>query len=537
MTAQDDRERARLVQAGADDLELTAGPPAGQPAGTPERSAAATQIRGSSILLVGRVLSMVINFGVLAMITRYLDKSTFGAFAYALSLVSLGESIVTFGLDRAVTRFVPIYEEQGAYNKLFGTLVMVTTTIVGLGLSLCLLVFGLRGWLAGSVIDDPQAVTLLVILIVLAPLHALDDLLMGMFAVFAQARAIFFRRHVLGPGFRLVVVLLLVLGESGVTFLATGYVAAGVVGAALYVGMLFRLLRRRGLLARFDVHALDFPFREVLSFTVPLLTSDLVYSVMNTSDAILLERFSGTAEVAAFRAVQPAARLNQVVFTGFTLLFTPLAARLFARDDREGINDLYWKTAIWLAVFSFPVFSLTTSLAHPITVTLYGERYESSAVILALLSLGYYFNAALGFNGLTLKVYGALRYIVTLNLAAAVLNIVLNLLLIPSYGALGAAVGTSATLVAHNVFKQIGLRRGTGISLFERRYAPVYGAIVVAALALWLVQTLAEPPGAVGVALAAVASIAVLRVGRSQLDVAEVFPEVLRLPVIGRLLR
>src|SRR5690606_6629489 len=111
-------------------------------------------------------------------------------------------------------------------------------------------------------------------------------------------------------------------------------------------------------------------------------------------------------------AVVPVARLNQVVLQSFTFLYTPLAARMYAKEDTENINDLYWRTAIWILIFSFPVFAVTFSLAQPVTIFLFGERYADSGIILAILSLGYYFNAALGFNNHTLRVYGVIRYIV-----------------------------------------------------------------------------------------------------------------------------
>ena len=118
------------------------------------------------------------------------------------------------------------------------------------------------------------------------------------------------------------------------------------------------------------------------------------------------------------------------------------------------------------------------------TVSLYGEAYSDSAIYLALLSLGYYFNVALGFNGLTLNVVGRLRYIVTLNILAAVTNVGLNLILIPRYGALGAAIGTTVTLVVHNVLKQAGLRLATGINIFEWSMFRVY-VIIGGAIAGW----------------------------------------------------
>jgi O-antigen/teichoic acid export membrane protein len=257
--------------------------------------------------------------------------------------------------------------------------------------------------------------------------------------------------------------------------------------------------------------------------------------VMNTTNVWMLERFGSAADVADYRVVQPAARMNLLVMTSFALLFTPLASRLFARGDREAVRELYWRTAAWIAVFSFPIFALTFASAHQLTVALFGGRYAASAPIMSLLALGYYFNAALGFNGLTLRVYGLVRYIVLISVAAAVANVSVNLLLIPPYGAIGAGVGTCATLVLHNVLKQAGLRKGTGIGVFDGEHARVYGMIVLTALALVGVTALLHPGPIAAVGLVAVASTVLLVLTRDTLRVGDMFPELLRIPVVRRL--
>ncbi|MEA2537730.1 MAG: hypothetical protein QOF11_1964 [Chloroflexota bacterium] len=488
-----------------------------------------SQIRGSSLLLVGRTLSMAVNFLVQILIVRYLSTADYGAFAYALSIAALGQTLITFGLDRGASRFLSIYDERGDYDRLLGTLTMVCGTIVSLGALLVVGVYLLQGWIAGSA-GPAEALPLLLILILLAPIQALDDVLTGLLSVFASPRSIFLRKYIVGPGLRLLVVLLLIGGHSGVEFLAVGYVAAGAFGIALYAVILWQVLGRRGLLDRFRQAKMRIPAREILVFTIPLLTTDLVYVFLNTSDAIILEHFSGLEAVGAWRVVQPAAGLNTLVISSFTLLFTPIAARLYARKDMAGVKDLYWRTAIWMAVMSFPLFALTFSLAHVLTLVLYGPRYEDSATYLALLSFGYYFNTALGFNGLTLRIFGVIRYVVVINLLAAATNVALNLFLIPRYGALGAAVGTTLTLVIHNLLKQAGLRLGTGISIFERQHLRVYLIIAVAAAGLFAINTLVAPPLIVQVALAAVASLAVLLLNRQSLQMAQTFPEFRRLP-------
>jgi O-antigen/teichoic acid export membrane protein len=523
-----------------------------EPTATTAPTSARSQIRGSSLLLVGRAAAMAVNFLVQVLTVRYLTKADYGAFAYALAIVDLGQTAATFGLDRTITRFLSIDDEQRRYDRLFGTLVFSVGTILSLGLAVIVLVIGLQGLAPGALVGDANGAILLTILIVLAPIQALDSVLTGVLSVFASPRSIFLRRFVVAPGLKLAVIALLILGQAGVDFLAWGYVAAGLIGLLVYGVLLTRLLRVRGLLARFRWRMLDMPVRELVLFTIPLLTSDLVYIVLNTSDAVLLGWFRGADDVAAFRVVIPAAGLNQLVFSSFTLLFVPAAARLYARNDREGVRDLYWQTAIWMAVFTFPLFALTFSLAGDVTRTLYGDRYAGSALFLAMLSFAYYFNTALGFNGLTLRVYGAMRSIVLINIAAAVLNLALNLILIPLYGPLGAAIGTSTSLIIHNVLKQIGLNRTTGISLFDGAYVRVYAVIAAAAATLLLVQAALAPfRGSVSVGaiffdvdlvfiaelgLAGIVSVAVFGLTRDELRIGQTFPELLRLPFARRIL-
>lgn len=493
------------------------------------------QIRGSMLLLLGRFLSLAINFVTQVLIVRSLSKGDFGAFAYGLSIVAVAQAFALFGFDRAITRFVPIYEERREYGKALGTVVFAAGSVAGLGAGIMLLAYGLQGVVRGSLIDDEQAVTVLVILIALAPIQALDNLLVGLFAVFSKPRAIFFRRHIVAPGLRLAVVLLLVLVGSGVVFLSVGYVLAGAAGVALYVGILLRVMRREGHMERFRSEPMRVPAREILLLTVPLLSTDLVYSLMSSTDAILLGYFRGSEEVADLRVVQPAAQLNQLVLFSFTLLFTPLAARFFAQGDRKSIGDLYWQTAAWVAVISFPVFAVTFALAEPVTVTVYGDQYRDSGTYLALLSLGYYVQAAFGFNGTTLMVFGKVKLIIAVNLLAVLVNLGLNLLLIPPYGAMGAAVATAVTLVAHNVFKQTALRLGTSVAFFDAGYLKIYASIALGMIGLTVARAALTDSLVVLLVLTTVASAAVLWLNRRLLRIGQTFPELQRLPLAHRL--
>jgi O-antigen/teichoic acid export membrane protein len=503
----------------------------------PDPGASRKYIRGSSLLLGGRFISLGLNLLVQVLVVRYLSKSDYGAFAYGLGVASIGSSAVLLGLDKSLARFVPIYNERGEPRKAFGAIALAVGLVASLGVSLVAVCYGLRGLLGASVVADPLALSLLLVLIALAPVDALDSLLQGLLAVFVGPRAIFFRRHVLGPGLKLAVVLLVMLTAGDVYLLAWGYLFGGILGLSTYVVILARAWKKQGLLGYATPTAIDVPAREVLGYSLPLLSSELVFILRGAFTLVLLEYLQSTTAVAEYRAVLPFARLNLVVMQSFSLLFIPVASRLFVRNDREGFNSLYWQTAIWISIFSFPAFALTFSLAGPLTQLLFGPEYAAAGAVMAVLALGHYLHAAVGFNQYALRVQGHVRYIVAADVVAGAAGLALNLFLIPRYGALGAAVGTTVAFVLHNALSQLGLVLcDTGIRLFEWRYFVVYLLIVGLSGGLLAFQWFFEPSIYVAIAMAAAASVLLIRATRHVVGLENIFPELLRVPLLRKLL-
>ena len=220
------------------------------------------------------------------------------------------------------------------------------------------------------------------------------------------------------------------------------------------------------------------PSRELYAFALPLLAMDLLFVLMNTSNVIMLGHFGNAEEVADYRVVQPAAHLNLVIMSTFALLFTPAAARLFAREDREGMCDLYWRTSLWVAVASFPVLATTTAFAEPVTVRCSATSYRRVGDDPRPARQSATTSAPRWASTASPCACTARQAVVVVSVIAAVLNLALNLILIPAYGAIGAGIGLCVTFLLHNVLKQAALTRGTGIPFFERKHLPAYASIV-----------------------------------------------------------
>jgi O-antigen/teichoic acid export membrane protein len=490
------------------------------------------QIRGSSLFLAGRFLSIGINFSAQVLMVRYLATAEYGALAYALAVVAFFQPFATLGLHEAVPRFVPIYQENREFPKVLGTILLSIGTVFLAGLLIIAAIWSGPAFLTHFMTHEKVPRHLLSILIMVVPLDAADELFNSLFASFAGIRAIFFRKYILGPGLKLGAVLLLIGLKSTVVFLAYGYLFATAVGIAIYSWMLVRLLQEQQLLPQLRSATPKIPAREILAFVLPGLSSSLVTVAIHSVNIFILGYLQTMTEVAYYRAVVPVAQLNNIVMASFTLLYMPAAARLFAKADYHGINKLYWQTAAWMSVMSFPVFALTFSFAQPLTEFLYGARYARSGPILALLALGSYTNVALGFNLQTLKVLERLRYIIVVSLIAALVDIGLNLLLVPGHGALGAAIGTTATLIVYNLMMQAGLVPTSNFSAFDRRYLPVYLSIAVGAGGLFFVQLFRSMSLYLALLLVACMSLLVFSVTKKKLRIAETFPELLKFPLM-----
>ncbi len=498
------------------------------------------QIRGSSLLLAGRVIALGINFLCQVLMVRYLSKSDYGMFSYALSIVTIVQGLVAFGLPDTIARYVPIYQQQREYGKMFGTILIVVASIGLLSCTLILLAWLFPASLLGLLAADQSTLTLLLILAFLIPGDALNLVLNSLFASFARPMAIFWRKSVLIPGLRLLAVVAVMLMGGNVLAFGIGLPLASIVGVVLYGWYFVHLLYREGYIARAKGTRLEWPLREVFGFALPLLSSTIVWHAIDSANVLLLGQLSTLADVATYQAVIPLARITQVVLQTFALLFMPVAAALFARNDHAGQNELYWQTAVWMTIIAFPIFAMLTAFARPMTAFVYGQRYADSALVLALVSAGYFFQTLTGFNNLTLRVHKKLGFLMITDGLAVIVQIAVSLALFPLLGVVGAAIGTTATLFLHNLLMQIGLHRLAGISLPGRDYLRIYAAVVLAAVGLatlgwwlpsgmmtgwWLPLTLL-----LGGWLSAAITLGLLWISRRVIRIDQLFPEVLRVP-------
>jgi O-antigen/teichoic acid export membrane protein len=525
---------ARRVVTGSSPLPAAgdAGPDGGPAGGRRDESGDnAKQVRGSSLLLLGRFIGVGLAFLAQVVLVRAFSREDFGAFAFALAVVSLGAVIAASGLDKALSRFVPMYEEQGQLPRAVGAVVLAVLIMGGLSVVVMAGTLVLAGMFADEI--DPTAFGLLAIMVLLLPVQAFDALVTALFAVLASPRSIFVRRYLMAPGLQLLVLAVVVPLGLGITSVAIGYVAAGLFGVGIYGLLLLRLMRRRwggAVTARPPI-----PGREVLGYSLPLLSSDLVFLLRGHLVVVLLGWYGTNVDVATFWAVFPLARLILIVFQSFMYLFLPQAARLVARNDLPGLGRLHWQGMAWIALFSFPMFAAPFALAEPLSVLFFGGDYAESGPVLALLALGFFVTGVTAMNGLVLRALGMVRTLVVIDLLTAAVSVITYVLLIPPLGAVGAALGMLLTSVGQGAAYQVSVLRSGVPGPGVRQVAP-YPVLAILAAGLLAMQVIVAPPVWVSLPIVGLVALVALLLHRDVLQIATTFPELARLPLVGRLL-
>lgn len=483
-------------------------------------------VRGSTLLLAGRGISMLLNLAVQVVMVRHLPLEAYGSFAFVMAVISLASSCTVFGLDKTAARILPILDEQGHRRQLMGVLLAILASISLLGFAEIVLIY--TGYLvAPHAWVDAVSFQLLVAMSWLIPINALEAVFLAVLSSLAGARSVFVRRHVLGPGLKLAAVVVVVGTGSDVLGLAYGYLAGSVLALVVDIGVMLVVCQRKSLLgSRPDF---GFPLREIFGYGGSFFLSDMIHLLHSTSPLLFIQYFGGNASVAAFRSVLPVARLNEVVRSNFAYLFLPATARLFAQQRHRDLNDLYWRTAVWVLLLGFPVFVMTFVFAGPLTVLLFGEAYRSSAQILSVLATGYYCIAALGFNTQTLRTYGQIRFAAWADVAALIASLAGFVLVIPWAGALGAAYVMSGVLILHALVNQGGLLLTSTVDPWPRRFARPYVSVMLATLGLMVGHGLGVNL-VVKAILAIAATVVVLVLNRDLLELHDTFPELMKIP-------
>ena len=375
------------------------------------------------------VISKLIAVALLPLYTRYLTPADYGAAEVLFAAVVAASIVIRFGVIEAVLRF---YYKAGEDPQR-----VVATSFAALfwfGTAAALIALPFAEPISEALLDRP-APDLTRIAIGGLWVLTLHEYLLTLFRLEERARAFFVVTiaNVL-VAIALTVVLVVGEGEGARGLLLGSYVS----GAAFVLGLI--VVHRRSLSLWIDRALL----RRMLRFGLPTMPAELSLYALNFVDRIIIVRTVGLAEAGLYSLAVKFSQAVNVLVRGFQLAWPPLAYSI--RDDEEA-RRAYAAVVTWfLAGCAFVVagmWLLSRWIARALAAPEFFDSYEAVGLISTAVTLYALYMVLLVILGRT----GRTEFNFPATAAALVANVVLNLILVPPLGIVGAGIALVASYI------------------------------------------------------------------------------------------
>jgi O-antigen/teichoic acid export membrane protein len=452
-------------------------------------------IQNSLLRLAGYAVGAGLHFGIIVLIGRYLGTTGFGHFSFILAFVGIFQLLTDMGVRNVLIRDIAIDREY--FAKRLGVARTLMWILAAISMGCIVLLAHLL-----TLTDEVRQATYLAGLAVILTFYGLSySAVLRAFEEMEWDILGFVLHKVIFMG-----CIWLVLN--------TDWGLRGVFGAMLaangcqylYYWALVRVRHGRARLS-FDVHAGWALFVDAIPLGIAEVLRRLTWQV----DKLLLAALGTPVAVGLFSAAYKFLEAMNPFTVNLTLPLFPVFSRL-ARISSSKLFDAYEQSLKFLYAMGFPVGVILFVLSDRIVPLLFGAAYRDASQVLSILAPVVILLLPTSVYGYIFTALGRQRLYMGCAVAALVTNIGLDLLLIPTYGYIGAAAGT---LVAEAVLFLSGLlmlqRLGSPVAGMKLIWRPLLASLALGGCC-WLAQDMALAGVLVGVVggLAAYASVLLL---------------------------
>jgi PST family polysaccharide transporter len=370
--------------------------------------------------MVGRLMKLII----IIFATRVLGVAGWGLFSYALALVSLFYIFADIGINTFITRELA-KQTADSYRYLSASLV----------LKIALLVLSL----IASLILIPHFTSIVLnikIILALALLNFSDSIrefaLSVNRALQKMEREAFIK--ILMNGLITIFSIALLLLHTNPLSLALGYGLGSLIATLITLIMLFSETRHI---------KWKFPWifvKTILNFAWPFVAITIFMAVIANVDTIMLGQLKSATEVGFYAAAERIVQFLAIIPILIGVSTFPLMSQ--SQDNAVASTHIFEKTMVIILAIGFPIAVGGFLFSASLMTTLFGSTYAAGGIVLAILMISIFadFPNILISNVIFAK--NLQKKFIIATAIGLIINVFMNIYLIPRYGAIGAAVST-----------------------------------------------------------------------------------------------
>jgi O-antigen/teichoic acid export membrane protein len=374
----------------------------------------------------GKIGVQFILFAISILLTRYLGKERLGIYATLLVIPAFVRLLNCFGLETLINKCLPEINvrdasgRQGRFlvNRILLTRLLSTAGFCGL-LYICLPTY--LGW-----IQQPELLSYRLVLILYFCAITIDSLMSTLFMTWLRYKTIAMTETACSM-LNLILLAVFIVLDFGIAGVLYAYLLSLTVNILIYIALSFSDLRGESTPVPWD----DMPQLAWASYGIGLLS----FGLMTQSDVVMMNYFQvPSGDVGYYHLATGLSAMLAFAAAGVGPLALSLFSETYARESAPGLSKL------WVQIVGFSVvFSLYTVFAC--AQTLLGHNFTFS----------------------TLYVLKQQKLAVRSTVEGSLLNIGLNLILIPKFGVLGAVGGTGGSMVYMVIRQLVSIDRGLQI--------------------------------------------------------------------------
>ncbi|MEA5472491.1 lipopolysaccharide biosynthesis protein [Spirulina sp. 06S082] len=405
-----------------------------------------TLAKNAATILSLQAAGVTLTYLAQVFLARWMGKIEYGIYEYVISWSLVLAIPASLGLPRTVLRFISEYRVRHQWGELRGLILSSWQLTAGVGLLLCLAATEIISFLDRQ--DSFIYAPVLLVGIWLVPLQALIQLQEDMARGADNIPLAYGPSKVLWP--------LFVLGSGFFLFHQNHDLTS--------IPMIRVALQTLLIVVVFQVSCLWFKFnreigdakpiykpRQWLLVALPLLLDHTFDVLLTQTDILMVGSLVGAGAVGIYSAAVKTALWASFVLQSLNFVAAPAYAILYAKGDREGLQKIVGAVTLWIFAPSVAISLSLVIFAQPI-LSVFGPEFVAAQWALKILIIGQLVDVLCGSVGNLMVMTGHQNQSVVVSSCCALANVILNAILIPKFGAAGAAIATTCTLVTWNVW-------------------------------------------------------------------------------------
>ena len=444
--------------------------------------------RKTLLIMANNVAGGILGYIILMVIARYMTDAayTYGTVAFALGFLGMFMIILSPGTDMAHIKRISEGKDVGKCVGTYLVMKVIFTAIFLIVVLTCL--FGWKNILQQG-FESPKHRIAIYLLIFNYVVSSFNTVFVTTFEARKETAKV-----EIGMLFstitRLAAVMIVVYFQMGIYGLAITWnismLMYFLVSLAMFRG--YKIKKPSWKLAKQYIH-----------FGLPILFISLSNTLAVSTDRVMIQYWRGSEEVGYYFAVWRITVFIILFGVATRKLIFPTISEYHAKMETKNIQNLTWDTEKYIALFIAPISLFMAFFPKEIIRIMLSEEFLPGAPILRILSIYCFIHALSIPYGAQIAGTNRPRISAALGIPKALLNILVNLLLIPSaifgirlggLGAVGAALGTLISMTAYTVAVRIVVYKY--ILKTKSNWKIVFNIIAAGVMSLFLRFVLAE---------------------------------------------